>query len=101
MDARAIQQAKDLLQATKAAVDQLKNAGDFAEFNRAWSAFLFSSNRIYGKLSAGSRLNAKSRQWLGRKKRERKQDPLLQYLHQARNSDEHGLEPVTEIVPGQ
>jgi hypothetical protein len=37
---------------------------------------------------------------MGGKNRERRQDPLLHYLLQARNSDEHGLEPVAEIVEG-
>jgi hypothetical protein len=99
MEKRALEQARDSLQAAKAAVDQLKDAGDFPTFCRAWSAFLVNSNRIHTKLSAGARLNAKSRQWTGRKQ-ERKKDPLLRYLHQARNSDEHGIEPVAEIVPG-
>lgn len=31
-----------------------------------------------------------------RKKRQRTEDPLLCYMHQARNSDEHGIAPVTE-----
>jgi hypothetical protein len=39
----------------------------------------------------------KSEPWFGRRKRERKVDQLLSYLHHARDSDEHGLEDVSRI----
>ena len=86
--------------AAKDSVTQLKQSRDFQQFSHAWSAFLTSTNRIYTKLLMGARPNAKSRQWAGNKKQERKNDPLLQYLHQARNSDEHGIAPVAELIPG-
>ncbi|SFK52732.1 hypothetical protein SAMN04488518_10652 [Pseudovibrio ascidiaceicola] len=35
-----------------------------------------------------------------RLKAERKKDPLMQYLHQARNAEEHSIQEVTETVPG-
>ena len=100
MKKQAVEQARGQLEAAKAAVEGLRHSGNFEEFSTAWSAFLHNANRIYTKLEAGSKLNAKSRQWFGQMKRERKANSLLQYIRQARNSDEHGLEPVAEVVPG-
>jgi hypothetical protein len=37
-------------------------------------------------------------QWIGAKDTERRNDELLQYLFQARNDDEHGIEEVVEHV---
>jgi hypothetical protein len=100
MKKQALEQAHNQLQEAKAIVEELRQSSNFREFSTAWSAFLIHANRVYTKLEAGSKSNAQSRQWFGRKKQERKTDQLLQYLRQARNSDEHGLEPVTEVVPG-
>jgi hypothetical protein len=36
-----------------------------------------------------------------RKKEGTRKDPLLKYLHQARNADEHGIGPVSRLEPGQ
>ena len=72
----------------------------FEQFNHRWSAFLNAINRAFLALSAGARDNAKTRAWWSEKKHEWKTDPLLQYLHQARNSDEHGLDALTEWIPG-
>jgi hypothetical protein len=53
------------------------------------------ANTIYTKLEQGSKSNKKSEYWYGTKKHTRRKDPLLRYLHAARNSDEHGLELVS------
>ena len=45
-------------------------------------------------LSRGAKGKGTSVGWFGRKKNERRDDPLLRYLHFARNSDEHGIERV-------
>jgi hypothetical protein len=50
---------------------------------------------IYSKLEQGAKSSGRSTAWFGRKKKERRSDPLLRYLHFARNSDEHGTEHVT------
>jgi hypothetical protein len=45
---------------------------------------------------AGRQIERKQRWMVRQKRRERKDDPLLRYLHHARNSDEHGIERVAE-----
>ncbi len=52
---------------------------------------------IYTVLKIGSKTSPQSRQWYGEKAQERNKDPLLLYLNQARNADEHGLAPVAKF----
>ena len=49
------------------------------------------ANRVYTKLENGSKHNSKSKGWFGRIVHERRKDPLLRFIHQARNTEEHGL----------
>jgi hypothetical protein len=57
------------------------------------------SSTIYSKLEQGAKGCGPSDAWFGRKKYDRKTDPLLRYIHHARNADEHGLEAVTSHDP--
>jgi hypothetical protein len=100
MENRALKQARQRLTKATSAIEVLDQCQSYAEFCESWSIFLTNSAGVYNKLVTGARPNAKSRQWLGAKKKHRKTDPLLQYLWQSRNSDEHGLEPVSSLVPG-
>jgi hypothetical protein len=68
---------------------------DISEQEAAWIDFLLAFVGVYNKLWHGTKDAARSRQWMGTKKRERAADPLLSYLNQARNADEHGIEPST------
>ena len=76
------------------------SATNYADFEAAWTDFLVSTNAIYTILEVGAKGSPQSRQWFGRKKIERRNDPLLQYLHQARNADEHGMAPVADRSRG-
>lgn len=71
---------------------------DFTNANTAWWQFLMAAGGIYSKLEQGAKVNAKSLGWFGRHKNLRKTDPLLQYIHQARNTEEHGLEGSSSFV---
>lgn len=79
----------------ESALSVLKSAGDFSKIEQAWTQFLSSFGRLYSKLELGAKSNARSAEWYRAVRATRKSDPLLQYLHQARNSHEHGLEDVT------
>jgi hypothetical protein len=63
---------------------------------RPSSDFLIAANRIFSKLEQGSKTNGQSKAWFGRKRHERRTNPLLRYIHHARNADEHGLAKVTD-----
>jgi len=69
-------------------------------FKDTWYTFLVAAKNVYTALEQGSKSDPKDRQWFGGVKSIRRSDPLLQYLFQARDDDEHGIEAVTEFVPG-
>lgn len=92
----AITKAESRLAKAITAQGRLTASTSFREFEPAWADFLVALNGVYAALEQGAKETPQSRQWFGRKKRERREDPLLQYLHQARNADEHGLEPIAE-----
>jgi len=98
MDAQAVEQAKGRLQKAEKALYALKTATNYDEAEDAWSDFLLAASTIYSKLEQGSKTQSKGKSapWFGKKKKERKDDPLLRFLHHARNSDEHGIERVAE-----
>lgn len=90
----AITQGKARLESARAALDRARNAQSYPAFAQAWTEFLTACGGIYTKLEQGAKGCRKSEGWFGRKKHDRSTDPLLRYLHHARNSDEHGIEPV-------
>jgi hypothetical protein len=96
MDLQAIEQAKTKLRKAEKALEALKDADGYELSEEAWSDFLLAASTIYSKLEQGSKSKGTSAGWFGRKKKERKDDALLRYLHHARNSDEHGIERVAE-----
>jgi hypothetical protein len=94
MDLQGVEQAKTKLRKAEKAFDALKAADSYETAEEAWSDFLQAASTIYSKLEQGSKSKGTSAGWYGRKKKERKDDQLLRYLHYARNSDEHGIERV-------
>lgn len=100
MDPNAVEQAAERLTRAEKALQDLKHSSSFVEAEAAWRDFLLAINSIYSKLEQGAKTSGKSKAWFGRKKNERKNDPLLRYLHFARNSDEHGIERITERQAG-
>ncbi|MGZ8362693.1 MAG: hypothetical protein ACXW3D_02430 [Caulobacteraceae bacterium] len=96
MKAQAVDQARSRLDKAYALLEIMKGESDAQKIQLMWTDFLLAVGAIYSKLEQGSKGNSRSEAWFGHKKGERKKDPLLSYLHHARNSDEHGIEPVTE-----
>lgn len=92
MKAIAITQARIRLEKAKAAGAVVSVNFDKATIESAWADFLIAAAGIYSKLEQGAKGNGKSEGWFGRRRHERKQDPLLSYLHHARNAEEHGLD---------
>ena len=100
MNQKAINQATDRLKKATAAGDRLISARSYQDFESAWSDFLLAASGVYSKLEQGSKGHGPSEAWFGRRKHERKGDPLLSYLHHARNADEHGIEPISKFDEG-
>jgi hypothetical protein len=94
MDTDAVAQAKLRLGKAEKALAAMKSATALDDMEEFWTDFLIATAAIYSKLEQGSKQNPKSEGWYARKKSERRKDPLLRYLHYARNSNEHGIERV-------
>jgi hypothetical protein len=65
------------------------------QMSQLWSDYLAGSQRVFSKLAAAAS-GGKCSAWSGRIKNQRKNDELLQYVHQARHADEHGLEAIAK-----
>jgi hypothetical protein len=100
MDYKAISKSRARLKLAQQQIDQAGKASSHDEFAGSWYLFLIAAKNVYTSLEQGAKVSAQSRQWFGAKKNERKTDPLLQYLFQARDDDEHGLGDVTKFQPG-
>jgi hypothetical protein len=101
MHPAAIERARSRLRVAKKAIKDLGASRDMDAFHDAWHTFLTSTKNVYDILKMGANTTtAQSRQWYGGKARERKGDPLLQYVYEARNADEHGLSSSVERKPG-
>lgn len=96
MEPHAIVQARQRFARAKAALDEFEASNNYDEAESAWTDFLLATATIYSKLEQGAKSSGKSQAWFGRQKKRRKDDKILRYLHFARNSDEHGIERVTE-----
>ena len=92
MDKTAVAKAALNVERAIAAIEVLKATEDRRAFQNAWSDFLSASHRVFAKLEQGAKVSAPSKVWFGKKIHQRRTDPLLSYIHHARNLDEHGLE---------
>jgi hypothetical protein len=101
MDQKAITKARSRLRVAEKAARELVTCKDIQEFTDIWYTFLSAAKNIYTVLEQGAKSSPQSRQWFGAVGNERRGDPLLRYVYEARNDDEHGLEPGAEYVPGR
>lgn len=101
MDRAAIEKGNSRLRVAKRAVFDLKTSRTFSDFSDNWYVVLTSSKNVYTVLEQGAKASPQSRQWFGAKKETRKGDPLLQYLFEARNADEHGLGSAVQLEPAR
>lgn len=86
----------------KKALFECKNALNFAAFVSAWASFLIHTGSVLHALETGADITAQARQWYGGVKRQGRADPLVSYMHQARNAEEHQRAPVAgnAMMPG-
>lgn len=77
------------------ALNELQAADRADHVREHWSTFLEQHYRTLEKLDAATR-NTKHAPWFGRVTHERKKDPMLKYVHEARNVDSHGVTEITQ-----
>ena len=101
MDPKALTKASSRLRVAQKAVADLQDCESYDAFGDLWYMFLVAAKNVYTVLEQGAKANPQSRQWFGAKNQQRKSDPLLRYVTEARNDDEHGIEPISEFVPSR
>ncbi len=77
-----------------------KSSRSHEEFANNWADFLIKAAAIIHIMETASTKTPQGRQWHYAKKKQARKDPLTLYMYQARNAEEHGLEPLTELEPG-
>jgi hypothetical protein len=86
MDKKAVEAAGIELNRALKSVTLLGAANNFADVQSHWTAFLASAGRVFTKLEEGSKDTQKSKTWFGTKVHQRRTDPVLRYVWQARNA---------------
>jgi hypothetical protein len=99
MDKIAFERAQNRFTRAEKALADFGSADNYQKAEQAWTDFLFASSSIFSQLEQGVKGNTRSIAWFGRTKHKRRTDPVLRYLHFARNADEHGIEYVTARHP--
>jgi hypothetical protein len=89
------------LDRARAALAQLEGAKNLGATEEAWKHFLWQIDRLWNKAEAHFSNSPKWGGWCGKYTKARKQDPLLKYLSQARNSDEHTIDEIAVQRQGQ
>lgn len=97
MKRAAFEKATDRVTSAKARLGDLEKSKSYRDARRCWYEFLISSNAVFSILEQGAKGDGKSEYWFGKKRRERKDDKLLRYMHHARNAEEHNTPSVTDV----
>ncbi len=101
MDKTAYEKANDRYRKAERHLAEIAASQTYEQFKSAWTDFLLAWNTGYTVLEQGAKATPQCKQWFGSTvKKDRRSDPLIQYMHQARNADEHGVKPISDIKPG-
>lgn len=96
MDPKAIIKARSRLRIAQKALEALPGAQNHQDYSDGWYTILVASKAVWTALEQGAKASPQARQWFAAKQQERRADELLQYMFEARNDDEHGLEEVLQ-----
>jgi hypothetical protein len=95
----AVERAEARYKRAELALLEFRAADNYQDAESAWTVFLTSASSIYSQLEQGAKGHGRAEGWYGRQKRMRKDNPILCYLHFARNAEEHGIERITAQHP--
>lgn len=96
----AIKKARDRFDKAREALFKCRIAPSYDAFCTSWSDFLLHTGGVLNQLESGAKTHARARQWYGVRAKAGRNDPLVSYLHQARNIEEHDFSPVTKFEDG-
>jgi len=73
---------------------RMQSAADMVGYEKSWKDFLHYLDRAWNKLEKGLHADGGAQRHLREVNRWRKEDDLLRYLVQARNTDEHTIQAI-------
>ena len=89
------------LEDARLAIERMKSAKSYEEFENEWKTFLSKLERVWNKAQDHYKRSPKWDGWKGKYIKFRKEDPLLKYLTNARGADEHTVSDITHNTPGE
>lgn len=96
-----LSKAKKELRAARRDLEMMRGASSFDVYEDAWRSGLAALERCWHAIQhAGKSASPRFSPWLGKYTSFRRTDPLVCYLHHARNSQEHSIRETIEHVPG-
>jgi hypothetical protein len=101
MNTTGLTKAADRLRKMDLAVKRLEASKSSGAAAEAWEDFVLAAGSFYSILQQATKASSKEKAWFGSLKHIRKTDPLLQYIHQARNAEEHGCERIVRAASRQ
>lgn len=100
MKKAVLSQAQGRLKLAERAFVALCNSEpDRETFDINWLDFLVQWKGTYTKVQQAAKDGPRETQWFGAVNKERRNDPLLRYLYEARNDGEHGTEASAKHSP--
>lgn len=99
MNRQYLKEAKERLRAMERGMESLNRLDELSDINTAWTNLIAAGDIIYEKLKLATRDTSFS-DWYGKKIKQRRSDPLLNYLWQARNVEHHGGSSLTVLKFG-
>lgn len=95
-------QVKKELNAAERALESMKKAKSFEDFEDAWKVYLSSIEKCWKKTERVCQSDrSKFQPWQGKYINLRKKDMLLKYIKHARNVDQHSIQEIVEHIPGK
>ncbi|MCW2388435.1 hypothetical protein M2333_001481 [Sphingobium sp. B11D3B] len=91
MNENGLAQAQERFERMENAVEIIVSDAPLKQRETAWLDLVSAFGRVYSKLEQAAKDSSEAAKWFQAKKMERRTDPLLQYMHHARNADEHTL----------
>jgi hypothetical protein len=96
----SLKHSKKELKLAKDSLESMKKAENIKDFEKNWKNFLNYLEKVWKKAERECQsFRNKFEPWQSNFKNERKEDPLLQYLKNARDADEHTIEEFIEKSP--
>lgn len=84
-----------------AALQAMEGSEDLEAFERHWQEFLHRLERVWIKCTAQFKSSSRWQGWSGQIVGLRRNDPLLSYLKNARDADQHTLSAITARRPSE